>query len=451
MRSATILRSVFFAAALTLAALLAGCTVHPPGEREERKAAIAAGKRFEKPAEKRGQLPLPDAPTADDLVQHALLANGDLETRYWQWRSAIEQIPQDGTQSTTLNVALGSTITRGRTSSGMNSLTLGNDPMTDIKWPGKLDAAARIALQNARAAGLRFRKAQFELRGKVLAAYYDYALSAELIRLSESNRQLLDTTATITEARNRAGSAGQQDVLKARNEVDLANNDIQTMKAQLPSQRATLNALLDRPPDAPLPVPEALPPASSVGHDDAQLLALVAQRNPELSALAAEARGRSDAVQLARLQYFPDFNLSAGTDLAGITQNLLGQATLPLFRYEALNAAIAQTQANLRATDAMRRQTTNDLAAQVILDLATIRDADRQLVLFDQTILPRTRHMVDVARTSYESGHATLLDLLDSQRTLISVDRLVANLRTLRAKRLADLEAAAALNLELKE
>jgi hypothetical protein len=49
----------------------------------------------------------------------------------------------------------------------------------------------------------------------VLSAYYDYALNAQLIRLEQSNQQLLRTTAAVTEVQNRAGSAGQQDVLKA--------------------------------------------------------------------------------------------------------------------------------------------------------------------------------------------------------------------------------------------
>ena len=40
-----------------------------------------------------------------------MLANGDLEQRYWQWRAAVEQVPQDATQTTTLNVALGTTFT----------------------------------------------------------------------------------------------------------------------------------------------------------------------------------------------------------------------------------------------------------------------------------------------------------------------------------------------------
>ena len=112
--------------------------------------------------------------------------------------------------------------------------------------------------------------------------------------------------------------------------------------------------------------------------------------------------------------------------------------------HEAIDAAISQAEANLRAVEAMHRQTRNDLAAQVILDICTIRDADRQLELFEQTILPRARQVVAITRPAYESGHASLLDVLDGDRSLISIQRLMANVRVAREKRLTDLEAITA-------
>jgi len=436
---------------VALLATLAGCTVHPTGEREERRAALQAGKPFEKPVEVRQTQPLAENPTRDQLVDYALLNSAELEQHYWEWRSAIEQIPQDGTQSTTLNLSAGTSITNGRTSWGNSTLGLSNDPMTDIKWPGKLDAAARQTLENARASGRRFIKAKYELRNKVLGAWYDYALNAELIRLEQSNQQLLRTMATVTEAKNRAGSSGQQDVLKAANEADMSGNDIANMQSQLPSLRATINARLSRPADAPLPTPADLPPMRSIAYGDGELIELAAKRNPELMALADEIRGRQDGIRLARLQYLPDFNLSAGTDLMGVTQSVLGQATIPIFRYEALNAAIAQAQANLRASEAMRRQAGNDLAAAVVADITIIRDADRQLDLFEQTILPRARQAVSIGRSAYETGHASLLDFLDDQRSLIAIERLIANLRIMREKQLADLESITTIDLSLHE
>lgn len=426
---------------------LAGCTVHPPGELEERATAMQAGKQFEKPIEVRQRPPFPINPTSDRLVEYALLGNAELERHYWEWRSAIEQIPQDGTQTTTLNVAAGTSITNGHTSLGNSALTLSNDPQTDLKWPGKLDAAAKRALENARAAGRRFIKAKYDLRYKVLSAYYDYALNAELIRLEQSNQQLLRTIARLAEDRNRAGRSGLQDALKSSNEADVSGNDIATMRSQLPSQRAAINALLSRPSDAPLPIPAKLPASRRVVYGDEDLVDMAAKQNPELIALADEIRGRDEGIRLAKLQYLPDFNLSAGTDLMGVTQSLLSQATIPILRYEALDAGIAQAEAKLRATEAMRREVGNDLTAQVIMDIKVIRDADRQLDLFDHTILPRARQVVNVARNTFEAGNASetdaasLLNLLDDQRSLIAIERLIAKLRVTREIRLAELES----------
>jgi cobalt-zinc-cadmium efflux system outer membrane protein len=432
----------------TLLVLLAGCTVHPNGEREERQAALHSAAPFTQPASQRHVAPLPGNASPDDLVRYALLSNAELEQRYWEWRSAIEQIPQDGTQATNLTISAGTTISNGQLSRDRTTLTVLNDPMADIVWPTKLSVAAQRALENARAAGLRFAQAKFDLRARVLDAYYDYTLNAELIRIEQSNADLLSTGLIVVEARNRAGAAGQQDLLKAHNALDLSRNDVANMQAQVPALRSAVNALLDRDPAAPLSVPAALPATRAVDRSDEELLALASRQNPELQAQSAELRSRGNSVELAKLQYLPDFSLSAGTDLAGLTQTLLGSITVPLLRYQAINAAVAQAEANLRSTEAMRRRAQNDLNARFVSDIATLHDADRQLELFDQMILPRLTRIVDLSRSAYESGQVTFLDLLDSQRSLLSVQRLVAQVRITREKRLIDLESIMARPLD---
>jgi cobalt-zinc-cadmium efflux system outer membrane protein len=430
---------------------LAGCTVHPPGERELRSDASKAGKPYEKSFDARSVEPLSENATLDQMIAFALVSNADLEERYWGWRAAIEQIPQDGTQSTSLNISAGTSITRGKTGLGSSTLTLANDPMTDIKWPGKLDAAAKQTLENARASGERFLKAKYELRSKVVSAYYDLALSGELIRLEENNLQLLSIMASTTEARSLAGGAGQQDVMKANNEEDLSRNEITNLESEVVSQRAALNSLLGRPAEAPLTIPPALTVGGKLSYRDDELLDLASKHNPELTALADEIRGKREGIRLAKIQYFPDFNLSGGTDLLGITQSLLAEATIPVLRYEALNAGISQAEANLRSSEAMTRQTKNDLASEVVSDIEAIRDSDRELQLLDDTILPRTRQIVNVGRSAYENGRSSLLDLLDSERSLIAIERLAANLKVVREKHLADLESVTTSDLSHHE
>jgi cobalt-zinc-cadmium efflux system outer membrane protein len=424
-----------------LLGLTAGCTVHPNGEREERSLAKDAGAPFVKPVAQRPPATLPANPNADDLVRVALLNNADLEQHYWDWLSAIEQIPQDGTEPTNLTLSIGAMITNGSNSLRQTTASVGNDPMADILLPPKLSVAARRALDNARAADRRFQKAKFDLRAKVLDAYFDYTLTAELIRLDESNLQLLQVTANTTESLNQAGSAGQQDVLKAQNDLDLSRNDAATNCANLISQRAALNALLGLQPQTPIPVPDSLPLARSVSYADSQLLDFAAQENPELAAIADQIRANKEGIALARLQYLPDISANFGTDLKGITQTLAASLTVPFLRYEAIHAAIEQAEANLRSTQAMRRQTLNDLQARVVLDIVSLRDADRQIDLYEHTLLPRARQMVVVGRSAYESGHSSLLDLLDGERSLIDMQRMIADLRISREKNLADLEA----------
>lgn len=430
-----------------LAVMVTGCTVHPRGEAGERRAAKESGSAFAHRFESRTLAPLPANPTPDDLVNYAVHANADLEQRYWEWRAAIEQIPIEGTQPANVMFSASSMISKGNLSWDTTTLGVGNDPMSNVVWPDKLSAAARRALEEARAAGARFQGAGYALRANVLGAYYDYALAAELIRIEESTAELLGTTASVVEARNRAGSAAQQDVLRAQNELDMSRNDLANMRAQLPAMRATVNALLGREATADLAVPQSLAASSRITAGDDQVLAWAAERNPELAALAAETRGKQDGIRIARLQYFPDFSLNFNTDLAGLTQSLMGAVSVPLLRGEALRAGVAQAEARLRAAEAMRRQYANDLAARTVGDLLTVRDADRQLALIDDTLLPRARQVIVLTRSAYESGRAGLLDLLDAQRSLLTLQRLSANLRATREKRLATLEAAAARSL----
>jgi outer membrane protein TolC len=432
---------------LIVLAPLTGCTLHPPGERQERDNAAQVGKPYAEHIDQRNITPLPSNPTLDQVTDFALLNNAELEQRYWEWIAAIEQVPQDGTQSASLNIGSSTTITRGKSSWSASSLTLGNDPMSDIKWPGKLDAAAKASLENAKAAGMRFAKAKFELRSKLIGAYDDYALTNELALLEQSNGRLLDLTASTVAARNRAGGTDELDLLKARNESDMSRNDLARLQSQLPGQLAAINALLGRSADAELSIPSNRGSGGDLKYTDCELLDQAAKNNPELVALADETAGKKQAIRLAKLQYVPDFNLSVSTDLAGVAQQLVGQASIPLFRFEAINAGISQAEANLRANEALRHQTARDIATQVITDLAMLHNSDRQLLLLEKTVLPRQQRIVDLDRSAYEAGRSTLLDLLESRRSLIAIQRLVARLHNARDKQLADLEAVTTLRL----
>ena len=156
--------------------LIAACVAHPEGERDERARALEAGREFDAHLD---PPPLPENPRLEDYLRVAFLANAELRTRYWEWRAALERIPQEGSPP---NAALSfAYLFSDENLSAWDRTTLGltSDPMTNVPFPGKLALAARRALEEARAAGQRFEAAKFGLQARVLSLYYDLALHAE--------------------------------------------------------------------------------------------------------------------------------------------------------------------------------------------------------------------------------------------------------------------------------
>lgn len=421
--------------------MVTGCTIHPQGEQQERALAKREGKAFRQPIANRYLPALPNEPTPDELVRYAWLASPEIEQRYWEWKSAIEQIPQDGTQATNL-VAYGNVpITNGSTAFNKTVVTLANDPMADIQWPSKPATAARRALEQARAAGWRFQQAKLDLRQRVLVAYDEYALGAEMLRLDESDAQLLATTAEVMEANIASGTTTQAASLAARNEAELAKNQVAEQRSKLPQLLATLNAALGRDPAAPMPPPKALPPLLDAAKTLSRLQFLLSQHSPRLAALDAEVGGREESVRLAKMQFIPDFSLSGSTDLAGITQNLSAMITLPLLKHQAISAAIAQAEANLRASQATRRETEIHLRSTLVADTYEVIDLHRQVRLLEEQIIPRANALAAMGASEYEAGKMSLMELLADQRSVTALKRLDAKMRATHDERLAEIQA----------
>ena len=421
-----------------------GCAIHPPGEFEERERVEAAGSTFSSRGE---QFPLTLKPSPEDCLQYAFFHNPGLQARYWEWRMAIERIPQDASPpnpvlSFDYMFSAGNMKAWDRTTLGAS-----NDPMTNLEVPGKLRARAGKALEEAKAAGFRFEGAKFELQGRVLAAYYDLALLGESIRIAEENTALMQLVTAQAEVRVRAGISEQQDLLKAQTELDLARNALRNLESQKQPMAAKLNALLGRDIQAPLMLPDSLPGPRTLSVSDDELIRMAAERSPELKALASEAAGQEQALSLAKQAYIPDFGINIGFT-GSVSQVLGGMITMPV-RLEAIRAGIVEARAGMRKVQALRAQYTHDLAASFLLNLAVLRNNERQITLFEKTIIPRAGQTVELAQTAYAANRVDFGELLEAERTLIEARFTVAELRMEREKALAAVETWSAVDVEV--
>ena len=431
---------------ISITALLGGCVLRPPGTAEEAARLEQAGKRYAPPVEQREVPELPENPTWQDVLHRAFLANGDLEAAYFDWAAAFARIDQAANWPNSNVAPTFSYLFSGGKMKAWDRTTVnvGFDPMQNVSFPTKTAQAGRVALENARAAGQRFAAKKFALQRQVLQAWLDLALMEEQIRIQRDNTSLLRLLSDTAADRVRAG-APQQDLLKAQIEHRLAEAELSRMESQHHSMRAMLNGMLGRKPGEGLALPASLPEARPLWADDAQLIAAAVDANPELSALARDVASRKDALELARMQYIPDINPAAA--FTGSVQTLGAMVILPT-TIPAIRASIAEARAMLRSTEAMARQARADRGANFVAALYALRNAETQVSLFKETVLPKAEQALASSRQAYSAGQIGFIELIDSQRTLLDVRLMIAQARIAREKQLAELEALAGIDVE---
>ncbi len=433
---------------LPAALVLSGCVVAPKEAKIEQDRVAEAGKAY---ATSRSARVVADLPvdgteiTWREVLSRALLASGELEGAYYEWAMAVTRIDQKGTwpqQPLELGFEYMFSAERMKT---FDRMTFSAGLMDATGLPNKAYQDAKVAWRDAEAAGERFRQAKFELQRKVLSAWADYALQAEKVRVQEENVRLLRLVSETAGARVRSG-APQQDLLRAQVELKQAENDLSTMRSDVERQRATLNALMVRPADAPLPPPVRLPEPRPLVADDSALLAMGVRNNAELAALDKDRLAREAGIARARLEYQPEINLTAAFT-GSVSQTVGGMLVVPT-RLPAIRAMVREARSDLRRVEAMADQARSDRGAQFAATLVALRDAERRTRVFQTEIVPLATRTLDLTRRGYASGSATYLDVIESQRTLLDVRLMVADARAMRERMLAELEMLAGADVE---
>jgi len=436
------------ACVLTATALLyAGCSLAPPETKVEQQRAAVAGRDFQKPRAQRVARELPAQPTWQDVLQRAFLVNGELESAYWEWRAALERIEMAGAYpNANVQVGYQYLFSGGQMKSWDRTTISGSfDPSMTLRLPQKVREAARVALGQAQAAAARFENTKFTLQRKVLTAYLDYALMAENIRIQKDDVELLQLLVQLASDRVQAG-APQQDLLKAQMQFRQVKNGLATMEAQLGQMRAMLNGMLDRPAEAPLVPPAQIPAPRPIPATDAQLIAVAVDKNPELAGLAADVRGRTDALKLAKMAYLPD--IQPNFSINGSVSQALGAMVMVPTAIPLIEGQIKEAQAMLRASEVMQQQTRADRAASFVAALYALRNAERARDLLTQTVLPLSQQALASSREAYSAGQVSFVELVDSQRALLEVRQAISDVRIERERRLAEIEALAGVDIE---
>jgi len=318
-----------------------------------------------------------------------------------------------------------------------------------IPAPGKLQSRGRIAEQVVRVALENLRSERLAIVSEVKQAYFVYYLAYVSIDVTNENLRLLLRLSSVAEAKYSAGTAPQQDLLRAEVEVYNVTNELITLEQRRQTAVARLNVLMDRDVLADIPEPEPVAPLS-IGSRIEAMLARAVDDNPGLAAWQERTKADLEAVRLAKLQYYPDFNVGALLTFissSGLSPVANGQdafslnlgLTLPTW-LEKIRAGVLERNAMVLASAERYRGARNDVFFAIQDLFVKVDAAYRSAVLLRDGILPRARQTVDVSESGYQAGEVDFTTLIGNWQRLLDLTLTYHGALTTLEQEVAELE-----------
>lgn len=317
-----------------------------------------------------------------------------------------------------------------------------------LPFPGKRGLRRDIAAQNAESVAYAYEETVNRVARDVRVAYFELAFIVESARLVEKNKQVLEQFLKISESRYAVGQANQADVIKAQTQLSRMADELIKLGRERRVMEAELTLALGRESEAGAPVPAALRLREAPLQLEALREKALTQR-PQLLGLQSMVDRSAAAVDLARKDYYPDFDvkLSYGQrdrapdgmrrdDMLSLTVAI----NLPIWRGTKRDPQVAEAIAmQYQAMDMLQAQR-NELSSKVRQQVANAEQSLKSARLYDTGILPLARLAVESSLAAYRVNRVDFLTLLDNQMTVLNYEISYASALSSYHKALAEID-----------
>lgn len=295
---------------------------------------------------------------------------------------------------------------------------------------GKLSLKKSIAQQESEAVQQKVQQKRLMLNHQITKAYADLYYLKRSIDVTEDRIQLIQDLEQVARTRYQSGSP-MGAILQAQVELGRLEDQLAALNDQRIPRSSRLNALLNRPKNAPLAWPKHVT-YRPIHISAEQLRTSITQFNPELSEWDQRIEKNEQQIKLAKRERFPDFVVGLQyiqTDEADMTVSDSGKdpiigtvgLTLPIWagknRGRIQSAAYQKTAAMLNRDN--RQQELESALQEVLFEL---RDADRKINLYKSSLIPKAKQSLEVNRKGYESGTMEFINLIDAERMLLEFE-----------------------------
>lgn len=316
-------------------------------------------------------------------------------------------------------------------------------------FPGKLSLQTVASRDDVAAAQAALAATRLDVVAKLKASFYALAFAERALAIVRRNQAVLTNLISVSEARLTTGTGTQADVLRARTEAANLDDAASAYREEGRTALAELNALLDRPSDAPVvspAIPERLvraavadsatqvhfvsdaPGARAAGSPLLpldSLEALAAAHSPLIRAHVARIAAQRARVELARKAHLPDVSVSLSYGQRQGFSDMVSAIVsipIPLQKGRKQDAQVAEAAAELATLEAEHHEMVNGLNAEIAKQVSDLERARTQLALAKRAVLPQAQATLASSTASYEVGRLDFAAVMDAQASVFNAE-----------------------------
>lgn len=324
-----------------------------------------------------------------------------------------------------------------------------------IPFPGKLrlkgEIAKQVMLQQQSIKITTYR----ELIRQTKLLYYQLYTNAVSIRINTDNSGLVNALIEDSMALYRSGKGEYVDTIKMQLELQMLEEQRLMLESEKVMFKSMINALLNRSPNEALGDPIAsFTKPFQLSYIQAESIALTSRS--ELHRMKAMVKEQEKIAQLARRNYYPDFEV--GVAYERMNNNFDGHVddaimfkvgfNLPIWIPEKqareVHEACANAFANKKELEGMKAMISGKLKEL----FAKLKSTDDKISLYRDGILPKVKEAFSALLSSFRSGKGQFVLLLDTWRQAFNAELEYERFLSEREIILAELERAMGVNLE---
>jgi outer membrane protein, heavy metal efflux system len=364
-----------------------------------------------------------------ELLQEAEKNNPQIEAARQGWQAAKQVPTQVSTlpdpQFTLQHLSVGSPRPfAGYTNSDFAYIGLG--VAQDVPYPGKLKLRGEIAKREADVSQQQIETVRRSVLAGLKATYFQLAYLSKTLAILEQDGELLKQVQQAADARYRSGMGTQQDLLQAQLQQTKVLREIAMHHLEVGKLEAQIKQLLYRPQDSPDIEPTDLVETPLV-QTYAELLAAAEVQNPEIASAKKMIEKQSLQVDLARKDFYPDFNVQYMWQRTDPTQfrayyMLSVGVRVPIYRGRKQRPELAQAEAEkLRAGSELQAQS-QQVAAELRAQYVLAQQTSELLKIHREGLSPQSRSEFQAALATYQSNKQDFQALLAAFLDVLRLD-----------------------------